>query len=148
MNRFVNIFMLLIVISCPIRCLLQECGCYKPIANCCVLGESCSSLSPPSCCSTHDCCESRPADQECPLQPQKCECSCFCSGVIVADVFSVPKSSERLAEVLKLESNLMTSIHSQALRSSGRAQFPGDPPDFSTENSGRQLRCRLASFLI
>lgn len=147
-NRFVNIFMLVIVVTCPVRCLAQGCGCYQPFKSFCALNECCSSAIESQCCSLCERCESCPAHQDCPQVPRPCKCSCFCSGVIVADIFSLPNSTQGLFEVLELESMLVASMHSQALCRVTRPPDPEDPLTNATENVGRHLRCQYASFLI
>lgn len=141
MQRFVNIFMILIIVSCPFRCMTQGCGCFKPVNSQAataqdgfVVGESC-------CCK----CSQDKADHSAPTAPPKCDCKCFCSGVIVASHYEVPSDLMVCAKVDW--SSFEPTISCNRGLSIG-TNYPPDHPPGVASNRGRQIRCLIHSYLI
>ncbi|MFK7769943.1 MAG: hypothetical protein AB8B55_22235 [Mariniblastus sp.] len=82
-QRLVHLLMVAIIITCPIRCMVQGCGCYSD--------RSITQGSDASCCCKF------PADSnsEAPGEPcETCKCSCFCAGATIPDVFVVTSNME------------------------------------------------------
>lgn len=159
MNRLVNILMIFILVSCPIRCLMQGCGCFTNTDRTC-----CSSTekSAASCCLEHNanCCHDSGQRSPSPKLPQKCRCNCFCSGAIVADSFSIPDdgqvqptfdSDARLAAFANAIA-FSISVHKTGgdgyCGSMNGRSMNGGSMNCGSMNRGRQICCRFSSFLI
>lgn len=150
MNRLVNIFMIFILVSCPVRCMMQGCGCYQSDETCCQTTTSVD-VSAHSCCSkvVTDCCRQKDASDQVPTAPTKCQCNCFCGGALVADIF--------VLQHLDSSCLLFGVVDSQSIDALFRRlvfEASLHPPDAlavvdkCATNPGRQIRCRINSLLI
>lgn len=147
MNRLTNIFMIFILVSCPVRCMTQGCACFPNSSDAC-----CSSVevSTSSCCSTKqaDCCDTLGESSPSQELPPKCRCSCFCSGAIVADVFVVDENQAFQQVIASAD----TMVWNLVLVDSITKAMP--PPDweghlhFGAMNRGRQICCQISVLLI
>ncbi len=132
MHKLVNILMIAIIVSCPMRCMTQGCGSYN--SACCD-----NDLVQSNCCC--------PQSTETPptrKTPSKCQCKCFCSGVIVANSFEIQTDefSQPVFQSYELNQNDALQL------ASGGAYHPPDSISDSPANLGRQLRCMISSFVI
>ncbi len=151
MNRLVNIFMIIIIVSCPLRCMMQGCGCFSEMPTCCSLMIGCAPEYDSPDAGVSDCCckksESKKAPTPVPV-PRKCKSTCFCSGVILADDFVL--NEDQSSEPLFLEVETATVIASFRLLLESNVGFY--PPDNlrleHSANRGRQIRCLINSFVI
>ena len=150
MDRLTNIFMIFILVSCPVRCMTQGCSCSLERDDACCSSMEVS-IAGTSCCSTKksDCCDTPGESTPSQELPPKCCCSCLCSGAIVADVFGVDENQaiqQVIASVDTISWNLVI------VDSITRAIPP--PPDsmghlhFGAVNRGRQICCQISTFLI
>ncbi len=148
MNRLVHILMIIVIVSCPLRCAVQGCGCFALANSCCSTSDTCCSESAQT---TRCDCESRNANPEheptLPL-PQKCTGECFCSGVTVADNFSMSTDQSSQPLFQPLDSLALEFSFRHSLSFAASFHPPDDLLDDLSTNRGRQVRCLIGSFVI
>ncbi len=131
MNRFVNILMIIVLVTCPFRCMIQGCGCYGSAE----LTQSSAEMD--SCCCAK---ESSPVNQD--ELPTKCCGKCFCSGVITVDCFEINSDQSWQPLVLQIDNY---GAHHLSMVLCCRPEIPLNQ---SATNQGREIRCLINSFVI
>ena len=137
MNRFVNILMIIVLVTCPFRCMVLGCGCYASPE----LAQASADMG--SCCCGGKAADPREQDD----LPEKCCGKCFCSGVTTVDCFEVscePSSQPFSCPPLLIEIN----VSNPRLRQLVLLGKPVTPPCSFAANQGREIRCLISSLVI
>ena len=134
-KQFVHLMMIGIIITCPVRCMVQGCGSYSSCTNCAPSIELSMQMLSPSCCCQNE------SDNSVPGEPcEKCQCKCFCSGATIPDTFQI-ETSQNWQPTFSIDQTISQDIGELTWAN----RPPDDPGGFGSENIGRAIRIELGS---
>ena len=136
MRTFYNLFLILMLISCPLRCQLGW-------SDCC--GQVTATVESPEVC----CCEAEQKLPSAPVQPadESEQCKCICGGATVPDATDLVLDDESHALPCFATSSITCQQPRVVLQ--GQRVRCGPPSIFSqAPNTGREIRFLLGSLII
>lgn len=134
-SRLLNIALILMILTCPVRCMFGSCSCES---------KKCESVSTttPCCCKTRS--ENKTPEPNRPGEPkEKCRCQCLCAGATLPDTFELDSPCQWQYH---FDMSLQTIVQYQH-PTLARCRGPDIPGELSTANVGRAI-CNLHCLLL
>ncbi len=133
MHRFLNIFLAIMVFSCPLRCQLGW-------GDCC---DQTAAISRGDCC----CSDTENGSPVCPEKDTEEKCGCICSGATMPDATDLITQTSVQFEFAVLPFSLNVNFAEQANVAFSLRPYRTELP-MRARNFGWQMRCLHSSFII